>query len=74
MAEPTAMNDENCTLGELARWLRCSERHLQRLLEIGEGPPAIRLGRRIIFNRAMVRQWLEARSSGRASGRRGRSG
>jgi excisionase family DNA binding protein len=61
------MDDQHLTLPELARWLRVSERHLQRLLEIGDGPPLIRLGRRIIFNRVAVQHWLEARTTGRTS-------
>jgi excisionase family DNA binding protein len=58
------MDDQHLTLPELARCLRVSDRHVQRLLETGDGPPAIRLGRRIIFNRAAVQRWLEARTSG----------
>jgi putative DNA primase/helicase len=61
------MDDQHLTLPELARWLHVSERHVQRLLETGDGPPSIRLGRRIIFNRVTVQQWLEARTTGRAS-------
>jgi excisionase family DNA binding protein len=55
---------EHITLAELARWLRVSVRHVERLLAVGEAPPAIRLGRRIIFNRGAVRQWLESRTTG----------
>jgi excisionase family DNA binding protein len=65
MGCPSNYDDEYCTLPELALWLRVSERHVQRLLETGDGPPSIRLGRRIIFNRVAVQQWLEARTSGR---------
>jgi excisionase family DNA binding protein len=61
------MDDQHLTLPELARWLRVSERHVQRLLETGDGPPSIRLGRRIIFNRLAVQQWLETRTTGRTS-------
>jgi excisionase family DNA binding protein len=67
MGCPTQYDDEYCTLPELARWLRVSERHVQRLLEIGDGPPSIRLGRRVIFSRVAVQKWLEARTSGPAS-------
>jgi excisionase family DNA binding protein len=67
MGYPSNHDDEYCTLPELARWLRVSERHVQRLLETGGGPPSIRLGRRIIFNRVTVQQWLEARTTGRTS-------
>jgi hypothetical protein len=33
------------TLAELAKWLWVSGRHIQRFRAVGEGPPAIRLGR-----------------------------
>jgi hypothetical protein len=50
-AQPTAPAElEFLTLDETARWLRCSTRTLQRLLETGTGPPVIRLSeRRLIF-------------------------
>jgi excisionase family DNA binding protein len=57
------MDDEHLTLPELARWLRVSLRHVQRLLETGDGPPSIRIGRRVIFNRVAVQRWLEARTT-----------
>jgi excisionase family DNA binding protein len=66
MVDPINLEDEHCTLAELARWLRVSERHVQRLLETGDAPPAIRLGRRVIFSRSAVRQWLDGRTSRRA--------
>jgi excisionase family DNA binding protein len=56
------MDDQHLTFAELADWLRISVPHLQRQLKKGAGPPSIRLGRRIIFNRAAVKQWLEART------------
>jgi excisionase family DNA binding protein len=65
MGYPSNHDDEYCTLPELARWLRVSERHVQRLLQTGDAPPATRLGRRIIFNRANVQHWLERRTTRR---------
>jgi excisionase family DNA binding protein len=56
--------NEHFTLRELALWLRVSERHIQRLLAAGDGPPSVRIGRRIIFSRAAVRRWLEAPANG----------
>jgi predicted DNA-binding transcriptional regulator AlpA len=53
------------TLTELADWLRCSTRTLQRLLSTGDGPPIIRLSeRRVIFELADVRSWLASRRKG----------
>ena len=61
---PTA--GEHLTLDETARWLRCSTRTLQRLLETGSGPPVIRLSeRRLIFRLADLRAWLAQRTRGR---------
>jgi predicted DNA-binding transcriptional regulator AlpA len=52
-------------LNEVARWLRCSTRTVQRLLETGTGPPVIRLSeRRLIFRRTDVRAWLAQRMRG----------
>jgi predicted DNA-binding transcriptional regulator AlpA len=65
MSYPSNHDDEYCTLPELALWLRVSERHVQRLLETGDGPPSIRLGRRIIFHRVAVQRWLDARTTGK---------
>ena len=51
---------EHVTLPELAQWARCSTRTIQRLLEVGSGPPVIHLSdRRIIFRVGDVRDWLE---------------
>jgi excisionase family DNA binding protein len=63
MGHPGNHDDDYCTLAELARWLRISVRHLQRLLETGDGPPSIKLGRRVIFNRVAVQRWLEGRTT-----------
>lgn len=53
---------EHVTLPELAQWARCSTRTIQRLLEVGNGPPVIHLSdRRIIFRVGDVRDWLEQR-------------
>jgi predicted DNA-binding transcriptional regulator AlpA len=52
------------TKRELARLCRCSERTLDRLLEIGDAPPVTRLStRRIIFPAAAARSWLAQRTT-----------
>jgi predicted DNA-binding transcriptional regulator AlpA len=59
---------EHFTLTELAEWLRCSTRTVQRLIETGEGPPMIKLSdRRVIFRKADAQQWLARRTSANAS-------
>jgi hypothetical protein len=67
-AQPTAPAElEFLTLDETARWLRCSTRTLQRLLETGTGPPVIRVSeRRLIFRLTDVRKWLAGRTRGAA--------
>jgi predicted DNA-binding transcriptional regulator AlpA len=59
--------NEHLTLVETAKWLRCSPRTLQRLLETGDGPPVVRLSeRRLIFRLADVNRWVEGRTRGAA--------
>jgi predicted DNA-binding transcriptional regulator AlpA len=63
-----ATESEHLTLDETAEWLRCSTRTLQRLLETGSGPPAIRLSeRRLIFRLADLRSWVAGRTTGSAT-------
>ena len=64
-ADHSLTADEHLTLDETAKWLRCSTRTLQRLLEVGEGPPVIRLSqRRVIFRLTDLRTWLAHRTRG----------
>src|SRR5690242_3563725 len=50
---------ELLTEAETAEVLRISQRHLQRLNELGEGPPRTRLGeRRIAYPRAGLIAWI----------------
>ena len=59
-----SVESEHLTLNETARWLRCSTRTLQRLLDAGNGPPVIRLSeRRLIFRLTDLREWLAGRTS-----------
>lgn len=44
----------------LAGMLNCSARHVTRLEEAGQLPPAIKLGRLSRWNRDTVLQWLAA--------------
>lgn len=62
MLESSTPQPENLTLPEVAKYLRCSTRTVQRLVEVGEGPRPIQLSeRRLIFRRADVERWLESR-------------
>lgn len=49
------------SLAECAEMVGVSTRLLYKLIERGEGPPLIRLGRRIIIRRESAEQWLSAR-------------
>jgi predicted DNA-binding transcriptional regulator AlpA len=52
------------TEAEAAEALRISQRHLQRLNELGEGPPRTRLGeRRIAYPRDGLTEWVRHRTS-----------
>lgn len=43
---------------EVATLLRCSTRHVTRLEESGQMPPAVRLGRLCRWNRIVIEKWL----------------
>jgi excisionase family DNA binding protein len=49
------------TVKETASFLKCSTRTLQRLLEVGEGPPMIHLGGGIRFREDDVMDWVASR-------------
>jgi len=51
---PPAMLD----VKEVAALLKCSARHVVRLQESGQMPPAIKLGRLFRWNRAAVEAWI----------------
>ena len=54
------------TIAEAADAARISLRHLQALLQKREGPPVIRLGRRLIIRRQALQTWLISREVGHA--------
>jgi len=57
---------ELLTEAEAAEWLRVSPRHLQRLADLGEGPPRTRLGeRRIAYPVEGLAAWVRQRTSAR---------
>lgn len=49
------------TTEELAAELRCDIRTIYGLRETGQAPPAYRVGKRLIFRREDVEDWLETR-------------
>ena len=55
---------ELLTEAEAARRLRVSQRHLQRLVELGEGPPRTRLGdRRVAYPLDGLITWVRQRTT-----------
>lgn len=49
------------THSEAAAELKICERTLDRWRRLGEGPPITRLGRRVLYRRASLLAWLQAR-------------
>ena len=49
---------------EVAERLRISERHLQRLNQLGEGPPRVKLGeRRVAYPEDGLNAWIQQRTT-----------
>lgn len=56
---------------QLAKELKRTVRTLDRLLLHGDGPPFVRIGKRVLFRRDAVLEWLRSREQpGRPVGRR----
>ena len=52
------------TKSETAKRLRVSERHLDRLHELGQGPPRVQLGaRRVAYSDDALIAWVAERTS-----------
>lgn len=52
------LDDEFLTEAELAKLFKCSKGHVQRLRYQGRGPAYIRHGRRVLFPKSMVREYV----------------
>jgi predicted DNA-binding transcriptional regulator AlpA len=64
LTSETAAAFELLTEAEAAERLRVSQRHLQRLVELGEGPPRTRLGdRRIAYPLDGLTAWVRHRTN-----------
>lgn len=51
------------TAAEMADALGISERYLRTLVERGDAPPTLPFGRRLVFPKAGVEQWLANNAS-----------
>jgi predicted DNA-binding transcriptional regulator AlpA len=60
--------DDLLLIGEVATLTRRSESTLRWLRHRGEGPPGFRMGRRVVFRRRAVIEWIAEQE--RASGTR----
>jgi excisionase family DNA binding protein len=45
---------------EVAALIRCSQRHIWRLLDAGRMPAAVRVGALVRWNRQAIEKWIEA--------------
>jgi excisionase family DNA binding protein len=62
MDEPTYM-----TLPEVAELLRTPAQTLYRWRNRGEGPPCVKIGKRLLYRRAEVHAWVDAQALAEAS-------
>jgi excisionase family DNA binding protein len=46
------------TIDDFARRLKCSTRHLRRLVDAGRAPAPIRLGALLRFNSSIAEKWI----------------
>jgi predicted DNA-binding transcriptional regulator AlpA len=53
------MNNELLTPKETADWLRTSPGSLANMRYHADGPPFIRIGRRVLYDREEVAKWLD---------------
>ena len=54
------------TLGEVSEFLQVPPKSLHRWRSVGEGPPALKVGRHLRYRWGDVESWLETRADGRA--------
>jgi excisionase family DNA binding protein len=58
------------TLAEVAAYLQVPAKTLHRWRSVGEGPPALKVGRHLRYRWPDVEAWLETRGDGRGPIRR----
>lgn len=58
--EPTPLLADLLSPPDLARELDCTERTLKRWQAIGYGPKPIKIGGRVFYRRAAVKEWIDA--------------
>jgi predicted DNA-binding transcriptional regulator AlpA len=68
----TAAHDDLLLLPEVAQMTRQSIDTLRWLRHRGEGPPGFRMGRRLVFRRSQVLEWIAAHEQADQSSRAAR--
>lgn len=58
--KPTTLLADLLSPPDLARELDCTERTLKRWQTIGYGPKPIKIGARVFYRRAAVKEWIDA--------------
>jgi hypothetical protein len=58
--EPAVVNDLVYDETHIARRLHISPRSLERWRMTGDGPPYLKLGRRVVYRERDVEEWLDA--------------
>lgn len=56
------MNESYLTQEEAAQFTRLSPRTLERMRLTGTGPQYTKAGRRVIYSRRAIEEWLEGRT------------
>jgi excisionase family DNA binding protein len=64
-----ALLDDFYSVEELAGQLGIHQRTLRKFAERGEGPPETRIGRKILYSRTSVIEWLASREQRKGRGR-----
>jgi hypothetical protein len=58
VANPSTLSPQLWTIDDFARRLKCSTRHLRRLVDAGRAPTPIRLGALLRFDSGIAERWI----------------
>jgi excisionase family DNA binding protein len=59
-----ALENGTYDVPDIAGLLKCSERHVRRMIDAGEIPGMIRIGRLVRFHKGIVDGWLTGKAKG----------
>lgn len=63
----TATDDHLLTTAEVAKRCRVSDSTVRYWRATGYGPPSFRVGRRVVYREAGVREWLDSLQAAQAA-------